>query len=146
MANLINGIKAFANGVSEGMKESKNTKIKQKNDDYEFEKERIERKIAGAKVNHILHLLLCFPTVGFWVIPWFFMAMSAGSRRREAQSELNELYRNHKILQQANSTQEESKPSDFDYIDKLEKIASLREKNLITEEEYLEQKAKIIKS
>lgn len=30
----------------------------------------------GRRPNHILHFLLCFPTVGFWIIVWVLLAMT----------------------------------------------------------------------
>ena len=33
-------------------------------------------KRADHKTNHVLHLLLCIPTVGFWIPVWFLVAMS----------------------------------------------------------------------
>ena len=30
----------------------------------------------GKPINHILHLLLCIPTFGFWLIVWFFIGIT----------------------------------------------------------------------
>ena len=35
----------------------------------------------GKRVNHILHLLLTLLTLGFWIIPWVFMAAGSGEKR-----------------------------------------------------------------
>jgi hypothetical protein len=36
----------------------------------------------GKKPNHILHFLLCFPTLGFWLIVWIIMGMSLTIKRK----------------------------------------------------------------
>ena len=37
--------------------------------------------VRGKPVNHILHLLLCVPTVGFWVLIWIGLVAFGGERR-----------------------------------------------------------------
>ncbi len=37
--------------------------------------------VYGKKINHILHLLLCFCTFGLWSIVWFFQAVLGGEKR-----------------------------------------------------------------
>jgi len=39
----------------------------------------------GKKPNHILHFLLCFPTLGLWLIVWIIMGMSMTIKRRTFQ-------------------------------------------------------------
>lgn len=39
--------------------------------------------------NHVLHLLLCIPTGGFWVIPWIIIASSNSTHNREITAEIN---------------------------------------------------------
>ena len=36
----------------------------------------------GQRVNHILHLLLCFPTAGFWLIVCICLGIFAGEKRQ----------------------------------------------------------------
>ena len=36
----------------------------------------------GKKPNHILHFLLCFPTLGLWLIVWIIMGMSMTIKRK----------------------------------------------------------------
>ena len=37
--------------------------------------------VRGRRVNHILHLLLCIPTVGLWLIVWAVLAVFGGEER-----------------------------------------------------------------
>ena len=37
--------------------------------------------VGGRRPNHILHLLLCIPTVGVWLPVWAFIAWRGGERR-----------------------------------------------------------------
>ena len=39
--------------------------------------------------NHVLHLLLCIPTGGFWVIPWIIIASGNSTHNREIDTEIN---------------------------------------------------------
>lgn len=140
MAKLTRAIGAFFNGVSESRAEVKEQKIIQKDNNYEFEKARIERGISDAKVNHILHFLLCFPTVGVWIIPWILISNSTAHKRIDLKKELEELYTNHKRLE----SQQKPQINESNYLDKLEQLASLRDKNAITDEEFQIEKAKIM--
>ena len=36
----------------------------------------------GKKPNHILHFLLCFPTLGLWLIVWILLSMSMTIKRK----------------------------------------------------------------
>ena len=36
----------------------------------------------GKPINHILHLLLCIPTFGFWLIVWFFIGITNSQKTR----------------------------------------------------------------
>ena len=36
----------------------------------------------GKPINHILHLLLCIPTFGFWLIVWFFIGITHKEKTR----------------------------------------------------------------
>ena len=41
--------------------------------------------VRGKKVNHILHLLLGFPTLGFWWIVWIYLILTGGEKRELVQ-------------------------------------------------------------
>jgi hypothetical protein len=41
--------------------------------------------------NHILHLLLCVPTFGFWLIIWFIVAISNVSHNDKIQRKIDKL-------------------------------------------------------
>lgn len=41
--------------------------------------------------NHILHLLLCIPTAGFWVIVWALMILRNWRLRSEIDDQFNEV-------------------------------------------------------
>ena len=41
--------------------------------------------VKGAPVNHILHLLLCIPTLGIWLIVWAGLAIFGGEKRSIVQ-------------------------------------------------------------
>ena len=38
--------------------------------------------VRGYRVNHILHLLLCIPTAGLWLIVWILLLVFGGEKRR----------------------------------------------------------------
>ncbi|WP_044871918.1 hypothetical protein [Pseudomonas sp. LFM046] len=41
--------------------------------------------------NHILHLLLCIPTFGLWLIVWFFVANSNASHNQKIQKQIDQV-------------------------------------------------------
>jgi len=43
------------------------------------------------KTNHVLHLLLCIPTIGFWVIPWLIIASSNSAHNSQIDGQINNL-------------------------------------------------------
>lgn len=43
------------------------------------------------RTNHLLHFLLTFFCVGFWVIPWFIIAQSNASQRDKIDSLINSI-------------------------------------------------------
>lgn len=45
------------------------------------------------RTNHLLHLLLCIPTVGFWVIPWVIIAGSNRTYNLGIDAQINDLIR-----------------------------------------------------
>ena len=38
--------------------------------------------VRGKRPNHILHLLLCLPTVGLWAIVWIALIVTGGEKRQ----------------------------------------------------------------
>lgn len=46
---------------------------------------KMQLKVDRFKTSHILHLLLCVPTAGLWIIPWFLIAQSNKSQRDELE-------------------------------------------------------------
>ncbi len=38
--------------------------------------------VTGRQVNHILHFLIGFPTLGFWWLVWIFLAITGGEKRQ----------------------------------------------------------------
>ena len=52
---------------------------------------KMQLKSDNLKTNHVLHLLLCIPTAGLWIIAWFFIAQSNQSQRSELEKLLNEV-------------------------------------------------------
>ena len=110
---------------------------KEKNIDFQIEE--TNRLIAGQKVNHILHLLLCIPTVGFWAIIWVLVVISSSMETSRLKRELEKLYK----LKNTNASESihNSKESSAE---KLIKLAELLEKGLITDEEFKVEKEKLI--
>ena len=41
--------------------------------------------VKGKRVNHILHFLLGFPTLGMWWIVWIILAITGGEKRSQLQ-------------------------------------------------------------
>ena len=41
--------------------------------------------VKGKRVNHILHFLLGFPTLGMWWVVWIFLAITGGEKRSQLQ-------------------------------------------------------------
>ncbi|MNL21261.1 hypothetical protein D3C87_1425420 [compost metagenome] len=41
--------------------------------------------------NHILHLLLCIPTFGLWLIVWFFVASSNQGHNKKIDKQINQI-------------------------------------------------------
>ena len=38
--------------------------------------------VSGRRVNHLLHFLVGFPTLGFWWLVWIYLAITGGEKRR----------------------------------------------------------------
>ena len=38
--------------------------------------------VSGRPVNHILHLILGFPTIGLWWLVWAYLAITGGEKRK----------------------------------------------------------------
>lgn len=41
--------------------------------------------------NHILHLLMCIPTFGLWLIVWFIVASSNQSHNKKLDKQINQI-------------------------------------------------------
>lgn len=114
----------------------------------EFEITNLKTKIASTKVNHILHLLLCIPTAGLWIIIWILIAISASSKRSGYEKDLKEFYQmkgkvEKKLHQKETYEILENNPS-MDNTEKLIKLSDMLEKGLITEGEFHQQKEKLL--
>jgi hypothetical protein len=48
-------------------------------------------ELNNHKTNHILHLLLCLPTVGFWIPVWAFVALSNAIERAKIKRKLGRM-------------------------------------------------------
>jgi hypothetical protein len=48
-------------------------------------------ELNNHKTNHILHLLLCLPTAGFWIPVWAFVALSNAIERAKIKRKLGKL-------------------------------------------------------
>lgn len=114
----------------------------------EFEIDRLQTKVKSTKVNHILHLLLCIPTAGFWIIAWILIVISASMEKSGYEKELKEFYQMRGRLQKKKEDkQKENEIENTPHLDKTEKLIKLSEmleKGLITEEEFKTQKATIL--
>lgn len=38
--------------------------------------------ISGRRINHILHFLLCIPTLGIWAVVWVYLIIAKGEKRQ----------------------------------------------------------------
>lgn len=102
--------------------------------------EQARRGIAGQKVNHILHLLLCIPTVGLWIVVWILVWISSSLEISRLERKIKEYYsEKSKLVAKSNS----HTPEGDDTASKLIKLAEMLEKGLITEDEFKEQKTKM---
>jgi len=113
----------------------------------EFEIERLQIKIKATKVNHILHLLLCIPTVGFWIIIWILVTVSVSSEKSGYEKELKEFYEMKAKLQKKNDDEKTSQQinnNNLDTTEKLIKLSEMLDKGLITEDEFKKHKEAIL--
>jgi len=114
----------------------------------EFEIERLQSIIKSKKVNHILHLLLCVPTFGLWVIIWILISITASSEKSGYEVELKEVYEMKGKLQKKNEdekiSQQINNNKGLDVTEKLIKLSEMLEKGLITEDEFKSQKKAIL--
>ncbi len=51
----------------------------------------LKKKMILSKVNHYMHLHLCIPFVGLWLIPWGLITIAAKIERNKDTKNLNEL-------------------------------------------------------
>lgn len=141
MSKFTRGAKAFMRGF-------KNEPKKYNLQEIELEIENIKRSIESTKVNHVLHLLLCLPTAGIWVIFWIIIAISAKSERKNHARRLEDFYqmkgRILKKREEKKVSEQIDKFQDMDNTEKLIKLSDMLEKNLITKEEFLSQKEKLL--
>lgn len=140
MSKFTKGVGAFMSGFGESKKYNLQ--------EVEFEITHLQSKITSTKVNHILHLLLCIPTAGFWIIAWILITISAGSERRGYEASLKDFYGMKGRLENKKADKRrEQELEDTPIMDKTEKLIKLSEmleKGLITEDEFREQKNNLI--
>ena len=121
----------------------------------EFEITNLKTKITSTKVNHILHLLLCIPTAGFWIIAWILITISASSERSDYEKSLKDFYRrkndvlnikekNKRIRDKEEASEQLEDTQNMDNTEKLIKLSEMLEKDLLTEEEFKQQKEKLL--
>ena len=120
----------------------------------EFEITNLKTKIASTKVNHILHLLLCIPTAGFWIIAWILITISASGERSGYEKSLKDFYQkknnlltrkeNQKIQDEEDALERIRETQSMDNTEKLIKLSEMLEKGLLTEEEFKQQKEKLL--
>ena len=120
----------------------------------EFEITNLKTKIASTKVNHILHLLLCIPTAGFWIIPWILITISASGERSGYEKSLKDFYQkkntlltkkeNQQIQNEEDALERKEETQSMDNTEKLIKLSEMLEKGLLTEEEFKQQKEKLL--
>ncbi len=58
----------------------------------------LKKKMIFAKVNHYMHLHLCIPCVGLWLIPWGMITVVAKIKRNKDTKILNELIKKEELL------------------------------------------------
>jgi len=114
----------------------------------EFEIEKLQTKIKSTKVNHILHLLLSIITAGIWVVIWILITISAGSEKRGYETRLKDFYGMKGRLENKKADKKrkqdiEDTPT-MDKTEKLIKLSEMLEKGLLTEDEFKQQKEKLL--
>lgn len=102
----------------------------------------INEQIAKQKVNHILHLLLSVFTAGVWLIVWILISISSSIEIKRLKKKREELLIQEGWLEKSS----EAKNSSSTAIDDLSKLADMHEKGLLTDEEFTQQKEKLLKS
>jgi len=135
MGKLLRATGAFFKGVA-GTKESSNSQ------EIEFSIEQLKSKIASTRVNHILHLILSIITVGFWLIVWILVVIGSNSERSSYEKALKKEYQKKEALLKKEASTNINIQTDT--TDKLVKLSELLEKELITKEEFEDQKAKLL--
>ena len=69
----------------------------------EFEISNLQTKIASTKVNHVLHLLLCIPTAGIWIIIWILTTISVSMEKSGYERDLKKLYQEKEKYEKSKS-------------------------------------------
>jgi len=121
----------------------------------EFEITNLKTKIGSTKVNHILHLLLSILTAGIWIIAWIFITISASMERGGYEKSLKDFYKmknnelnikeNYKRIQdKEDASVQLGDTQNMDNTEKLIKLSEMLEKGLLTEEEFKQQKEKLL--
>lgn len=139
MSKFTKGMDAFMRGF--------NKPAEYNSQDIEFQITKLKSQIDGTKVNHILHLILSIITAGIWIIVWILIVISASSERRGYEKALKLEYQKKEdlIKKEKNiDTTESIKNEKMDTAEKLIKLAELKEKGLITDDEFTAQKSKLI--
>jgi len=115
--------------------------------DIEFNITELKTKIEATKVNHILHLILSIMTGGIWIIVWILITIDTNNEKRVYINRLKKEYKKKEnlIKKENNMNGDEIKNDNkMDNTEKLIKLAELKEKGLITHDEFTAQKSKLI--
>jgi len=67
-------------------------------EEIELEISELKKKMIFSKVNHYMHLHLCIPSVGLWLIPWGLITITAKIERNKDTKNLNELIKKGELL------------------------------------------------
>jgi len=67
-------------------------------EEIELEISELKKKIILSKVNHYMHLHICIPCVGLWLIPWGLITIVAKIKRNKDNKNLNELIKKKELL------------------------------------------------
>lgn len=139
MNKFFKGLVAFKDGFKQEIRDNKENNIN-------FLITDLEDQLDKARVNHILHLILSLLTFGIWIIVWVLQAISVASERSAIRDKLKELYqiRDEKIKKEAHNTVSTENNKTFATADELQKLLHLKEQGILTEEEFLAQKQRVL--
>lgn len=110
---------------------------KENSQEIEFQIKKLENRIESTKINHILHLILTILTVGFWSLIWIFVGIWSYFEKMSYESDLKKIFQKKESLLQE---KDELNLSKIDNTEKIIKLAELKEKGLISPEEFEIQK------